>query len=621
MMHYDFLTRLWVCSALTIPVLLLANPLLLFLLSSIIFFYGGWPFLHGAVRELQSRIPGMMVLIAVAITVAYAYSTVVAFGVPGTMFYWELATLIDIMLLGHYIEMRSVMGASKALHELAKLMPANAHVLQPDGSTKDVPLAQLSIDDRVLIRPGENIPADGVIVEGSSQINESALTGESKPVSKKIDDTIIGGSVNGSGALTITVQKTGKDSYLSQVMQLVEQAQASKSHVQALADRAALILTIVALGVGAITLFTWLGLGSTVAYSLERMVSVMVITCPHALGLAIPLVIAMVAGISAKQGLLIRNKAAFEQAADLDVIVFDKTGTLTKGEFGVSDVVPLGEVDKDELVLLAAGLEQYSEHSIARGIVAHAQGQLPAAANVQTIPGVGITGTVDGKQLRVGNKQILEDIEASDLEAQGKTVVYVCSEKEVLGVIALADIIRDESKEACTRLHELGYELAMITGDNEQVAAHVAKELGIDTVFARVMPDQKAQKIAELQKQGKKVAMVGDGINDAPALVQADVGIAIGGGTEVAIESADVILTKSDPRQVVDTIELSRITRRKMLQNLAWATGYNIVAIPLAAGVLAPWGIVLAPAVGAIIMSISTVIVAINARLIKYEPA
>ena len=620
MMHTNFLTRFWVCSALTIPVLLLANPIVLFLLSSIIFFYGGWPFLRGAVHELHTRTPGMMVLIAVAITVAYGYSTLVAFGVPGTMFYWELATLIDIMLLGHYIEMRSVMGASKALHELAKLMPPAAHVLQTDGSTQDVSLENLKLNDRVLVRPGEKIPADGVVSQGSSYVNVSALTGESKPVSKKVDDTVIGGSINGSGALTITVQKTGSDSYLAQVMALVEQAQKSKSRVQALADKAALVLTIVALGAGTITLFTWLGLGSTFNYALERMVSVMVITCPHALGLAIPLVIAMVAGIAARRGLLIRNKAAFEQAANLDVIVFDKTGTLTKGEFGVSDVVPLG--DEENVLTLAASLEQHSEHSIARSIVAHAKEPLLPVQDVQAIAGVGVKGVVNGKEVRVGNVKILDQApdvpKAKDLEAQGKTVVYVCSETQVLGLIALADVVRPESKEACTRLLEGGYQLAMITGDNEQVAAAVATQLGIKTVFARVMPDQKAQKIIELQKQGKKVAMVGDGINDAPALVQADVGIAIGAGTEVAIESADVILTKSDPRQVADTIELSRITKRKMVQNLVWATGYNVFAIPLAAGVLAPWGIVLPPAVGAIIMSISTVIVAINARLIRY---
>ncbi len=643
-MMADFQRRFWICLLVTVPIVMLSPMVqemlgftvafpgdrwVLFALSSFVYFYGGWPFLKGLVDELRDRLPGMMTLIAIAISVAYVYSSLVVFGVPGQIFFWELATLIDIMLLGHWIEMRSVMGASKALEELARLMPSEAHLVREDGSVVDVPLDELQTGQRVLVRPGERVPADGRIVEGESEIDESMLTGESRPVLRKVADQVIGGSVNGTGSLTVEVTKTGAESYLAQVVKLVEQAGASKSRAQGLADRAAFALTIIALAGGFITLAVWLALGQRMAFAVERMVTVMVITCPHALGLAVPLVVAMITAISARNGLLVRQRTPFENARRLNTIVFDKTGTLTKGEFGVSDIIRLGDWSEEQLLQKAASIEQNSEHTIARGIVRRAQEAglaLSAVSDFLALPGRGAKAKVQGQEVLVGNLRILETAgtdsaampEVERITSQGKTVVLVVSAGKVQGLIALADIIRDESKESVHMLKDLGLEVAMITGDNEPTARYVAERLGLNTYFAGVLPDQKSEKIKGLQRQGKKVGMVGDGVNDAPALAQADVGIAIGAGTDVAMETADVILVESDPRDVADVIALSRLAHRKMVENLLWATGYNVVAIPVAAGVLYHYGVVLSPAAGAVLMSLSTVIVAVNARLISY---
>ncbi len=642
----DFRRRFWVSVAATAPVLALSPMIQSFLnvtfsfagdkyillaFSSFIYFYGGWPFLNGLVDEVKEARPGMMTLIAVAITVAYGYSDLVVFGLEGRVFFWELATLIDVMLLGHWIEMKSVMGASMALEKLAKLMPKEAHRLQDDGSTKDVALNALGRGDKILVKPGEKVPVDGTITDGESDLDESMITGESKPVGKGPGDSVIGGSVNGTGSLTVEVAKTGQESYLSQVVEMVRKAGEGKSRAQGLADKAAFWLTIIAITVGLITLATWLLLGKEFVFALERMVTVMVITCPHALGLAVPLVIATITALSARNGLLIRNRTAFEAARRVHVIVFDKTGTLTKGEFGVSNVVSLGDWSEDRLLANAAGVEQHSEHTIGRGIVKRAQEKQlkPAEAkDFESLPGKGAKATVGGTKVFVGSQGILEaaGVEGGDaakrvdeIASQGETTVLVAADGKVQGLIGLADVIREESHEAIARLRRAGLEIAMITGDNEATARYVANELGLDNYFAEVLPDKKSEKIEQLQRDGNKVAMVGDGVNDAPALAQADVGIAIGAGTDVAIETADVVLVENDPRDVADVISLSRIANRKMKQNLVWATGYNVAAIPLAAGVLYGVGIVLPPAGGALIMSLSTVIVAINARLIKYS--
>ncbi len=642
----DFKKRFWVSIVVTIPVLIL-SPLIqsffgiefrfkgdlfvLFLISTFVYFYGGWPFLKGFFKEIKKTKPGMMTLIALAISVAYFYSSAVVFGVKGKVFFWELVTLIDVMLLGHWIEMRSVMGASAALEELAKLMPSQAHLVKDDGDVEKVKIEELKAGDKVLVKPGEKIPVDGKIIEGESDINEAAITGESKPVSKKQSDEVIAGAVNGDGSLKIEVTKTGKDSYLSQVIEMVKTASESKSRAQGLADKAAFWLTVVALSVGIITLVSWLLFGKEFVFALERMVTVMVITCPHALGLAIPLVIAVITAISAKNGLLIRNRTSFEGARGIDTVVFDKTGTLTKGEFGVTDIINLSDSDDDEILAQVGAIEVNSEHTIAKGIVKKAkekQLSLPKTEKFEAIPGKGAKAKIENKEIYIGNRGLLEKLNISDDEAQkkadeiaseGKTTIFIASENKIIAIIGLADIVRDESKEAIKKLKDLGKEVAMITGDNEETAKSVAEELGLDTYFAQVLPDKKSEKIKELQGKGKKVAMVGDGVNDAPALAQADVGIAIGAGTDVAVETADVVLVESDPRNVVDVISLSEITQRKTIQNLVWATGYNVFAIPLAAGVLYKYGIVLAPAVGALIMSLSTVIVAINAKLIRYK--
>ena len=641
----DFRRRFWISLAATAPILALSPMIRAFLgfeqalgftgdayvlwgLSSFVFFYGGWPFLKGLFDELRKKQPGMMTLIAVAIATAYGYSTVVVFGLSGKVFFWELATLIDIMLLGHWIEMKSVMGASRALEELAKLMPSDAHKVLSDGSVKDVPIEELEVGDRVLIKPGEKVPVDGEVVDGESSVNEAMLTGESKPVEKRVGSKVIGGAVNGEGAITTEVQKIGKESFLSQMIDLVEQAQQSKSRSQDLANRAAFWLTIIALTAGAVTLTVWLTvMGRDFAFALERTVTVMVITCPHALGLAVPLVVAVSTALSAKNGLLIRDRAAFERGRNIQAIIFDKTGTLTKGQFGVTDTVAFSDDMSDqELLEYAAAIEMHSEHPIAKGIVASVESPR-RVEDFKSIPGKGAQGKVNGKQVKVVSPGFLKenDISMGDeridtFNSQGKTVVFVLMDGKLKGAVALADIIRDESKGAISKLKQMGIQCMMLTGDNEQVAKWVADEIGLDEYFAEVLPQDKAEKVKEVQSRGLVTAMTGDGVNDAPALAQADVGIAIGAGTDVAVQTADIILVHSNPQDAAAILDLSRATFRKMIQNLAWATGYNVIAIPLAAGVLYAYGVLLSPAMGAVLMSLSTVIVAINARFLKITP-
>ncbi|MCK9274852.1 MAG: cadmium-translocating P-type ATPase [Syntrophales bacterium] len=638
----DFRKRFWISLAVTIPILVLSpmiqafvglerelrfpgDAYILWVLSSAVFFYGGWPFLKGIYDELGKKQPGMMTLIAIAITTAYAYSSIVVFGLAGKVFFWELATLIDIMLLGHWIEMKSVMGASRALEELAKLMPSEAHKILPGGGTEDVPIEDLEPTDKVLVKPGEKIPIDGRVVEGESAVNEAMLTGESTPVDKATGAKVIGGTINGEGALTVQVEKTGRDSYLSQIIHLVEEAQKSKSRSQNLANRAALWLTVIALSGGAVTLIIWLALmGRDFAFSLERTVTVMVITCPHALGLAVPLVVAVSTALSAKNGLLIRDRAAFEKGRNIQAIIFDKTGTLTKGEFGVTDTIVFSkEIEEKELLKYAAAIEANSEHPIAKGIVAAVE-KPPKVDDFKSIPGKGAQGRVEDKEIKVVRPGFLreknitmEDERIDEFNSQGKTVVFVMIDGKLQGAVALADIVRDESKEAIARLKEMDIRCMMLTGDNNLVAKWVAREIGLDEYFAEVLPRDKAKKVKEVQSRGLIVAMTGDGVNDAPALAQADVGIAIGAGTDVAVQTADIILVRSNPLDAASILKLSRATYRKMIQNLAWATGYNAVAIPLAAGILYSYGILLSPAMGAVLMSLSTVIVAINAKYLK----
>jgi len=636
----DFKKRFIVSLIFTFPILVLSptvhglfgldlefsgSAYVLFLLSTFVYFYGGYPFLKGIIHELESKNPGMMTLIAVAISVAYLYSSAVVFGLKGKLFFWELATLIDIMLLGHWIEMHSVMGASRALEELARIMPSEAHLVR-EGKVVDVRVEELKLGDRVLIRPGEKVPADGVVVEGESSINEALLTGESTPVIKRMGDTVIGGAINGEGSVVVEVKKTGRETYLSQVIDLVRKAQESKTRTQDLASRAALVLTVIALSVGVITLMVWLLLGKDTAFAIERAVTVMVITCPHALGLAIPLVVAVSTSLAAGSGLLIRDRQAFERAREVGAVVFDKTGTLTEGRFGVSDIVPLAHLSEDEVLRLAASLEASSEHPIARAVVSSSErGDLKLAQvrGFRAIAGKGVEGSIEDKTFRVVSPAYLRELgrELDDdrvvhMEQMGKTVVLLLEDDEPVGALALADVIREESKEAVERLKSMDVRCMMLTGDNEFVARWVSQELELDDFFASVLPDEKASVIGQVQNQ-YTVAMVGDGINDAPALVQADVGVAIGSGTDVAVESADVVLVKNDPRDVAHIITLSRKTYSKMFQNLLWATGYNALAIPLAAGVLYAEGVVLSPAAGAVLMSLSTVIVAINAKLLK----
>jgi Cu2+-exporting ATPase len=638
----EFKKKFFVSILLTVPILLLSEMIqmwfgfvlkvpfqkeALFFLSLIVYTYGGYPFLRGMLNEIRRRQPGMMTLIATAISVAFFYSAATVFVIVGKDFFWELATLIDVMLLGHWIEAKSVLGASRALEELVKIMPTTAHLIA-NGEISDVPVSQLRAGDVVLVRPGEKIPSDGTVIEGESFVNEALLTGESKPVRKEKGEKVIGGAINGEGVLKVRIERTGEETYLAQVIKLVRQAQESKSRTQDLANRASAFLFYVALGVGTLTYLVWFMVGNA-EFALERSVTVMVIACPHALGLAIPLVVAISTSITARSGILIRDRRAFEMMKDVDAIVFDKTGTLTVGKFGITDVISY--LPEDELLRITGSVELNSEHIIATAIVEYAKErkiESPQAEDFKAIPGKGAYGSIDGREVYVGGPTLLKDmnIEVNDpriteLQRQGKTVVFTVVDGKLAGAFALSDRIREESYQAIKDLKEAGVKVYMLTGDAEEVAQWVSKELGIDDYFAQVLPHEKAEKIKLLKEEGFKVAMVGDGVNDAPALVTADVGIAIGAGTDVAIESADIILVRNDPRDVAKITNLSKKTYSKMVQNLWWAAGYNIFAIPLAAGVLSSIGIVVSPAIGALLMSLSTVIVAFNSQTLrKYEP-
>jgi Cu2+-exporting ATPase len=597
--------------------------------GTVVFAYGGLVFIRGAIGELRDRLPGMMTLISMAISVAFVFSLAVTLGFPGSDLWWELATLVTIMVLGHWIEMRSISQAQGALKELAKLLPDTALRLRGD-QTETVAVSELRSGDVLLIRPGSGIPADGVVREGSSDVNESMITGESRPVRKVSGDKVIAGTVNGSGSLRVEVTGTGDQTALAGIMRLVAQAQTSRSRAQALADRAAFALTIVAIVAAGITLVAWALAGKDASFVIERVVTVLVIACPHALGLAIPLVVAISTTLGARSGLLVRDRRGLEEARNVTAVFFDKTGTLTRGEFRVVDITTREGLSADQALTLAAAVERESEHTIAQGIVKTAEERglsVPRAESFESLPGRGVQATVSGKQLLIGGPALLREVGAQTdtvlaaaierASTRGQAAITMVEGSMPIAVFAVADAIRDESRAAVQRLHELQIEVVMMTGDAEPVARSVAEELGIDTVFAEVLPDQKASKVREVQQRGKRVAMVGDGVNDAPALVTADVGIAIGAGTDVAVEAGDVVLVRSDPRDVPRIIALSKATYRKMIQNLWWAAGYNIVAIPLAAGVLAPWGIVLPAAMGAVLMSLSTIVVAVNAQLLR----
>lgn len=641
MMVQDFKRRFWVSLAVMIPILVLSPMIQMFLgvdwrfpgdsyillaLSTFLFFYGGWPFLKGAKDELRHKSPAMMTLIALAIIVAYVYSAATVFGVQGSDFFWELASLIVIMLLGHWIEMRSVMGASKALEELAKLMPESAHMIMDNGETMEMPVSSLKAGQAVLVKPGEKIPIDGIVYEGDSEVNEAMITGEAVPVEKGKGDEVIGGSVNGDGILKFKVSHVGDDTFLSQVIRLVRDAQASKSNTQRLADRAAKWLFYIALTTGIITFITWMAIEGNLNFAVTRAVTVIIICCPHALGLAMPLVTSVLTSLAAKNGLLIRNRAAFENARNLDTVVFDKTGTLTEGSFGVTDI-KADSVSEDDLLAIAASVEENSEHPIARGIVEAGKSRELAMLRVtdyQNLTGEGLRASVDGRPVKIVSPGYLkregiafDEKSYSSLAGEGKTVVFILRENKLLGFIALSDVARPTAKEAVDELKQMEVASIMLTGDNQRAADYVARQLDINQVFAEVLPGDKASKIDELHRDGRRVAMTGDGVNDAPSLAKADLGIAIGAGTSVAIETADVILVKSDPLDVVGILKLSRATFKKMVQNLIWATAYNVVALPLAAGVLYYQGVVISPAAGAVLMSLSTIIVAINARLLK----
>ncbi|GAB3840890.1 hypothetical protein GCM10028821_46540 [Hymenobacter jeollabukensis] len=637
----DFLRRFWICLVLSVPVIALSTMFqhlvgyeltfpgaqwIVLVLATAIYLYGGWPFLSGLVGELRAGRPGMMTLVAVAITAAYVYSVAVTVGwLRGMDFFWELATLVDIMLLGHWLEMRSVAGASRALELIVQLLPAEAHQVHGD-MIHDVPVAGIKLDDVVLVRPGEKVPVDGVVLDGRSAVNESALTGESVPVTKAEGDQVIAGAVNGEGALKVRVTHTGEDSYLNKVVGLVREAQNAKSQSQNLADRAAGWLTLLALSVGIITLVAWLWGGAEASFAVERMVTVMVTSCPHALGVAIPLVVAISTALSAQRGLLIRNRTAFEQARKISAMVFDKTGTLTEGEFGVAGLRVLDPaLDENTLLATAAALEQQSQHPIAQGIVREARQRkltLPPVSDFQSLTGKGVQATVNGRQVLIVSPGYLKEhnlpLPPEAAGNQAATVVFMLVDGKVAGFLALADRIRSDAKAAVQRLQQAGIAVFMATGDNQRVADAVAQELGLNGVYAEVLPHQKVAIVQELQQKGHFVAMTGDGVNDAPALAQADVGIAVGSGTDVAAETADIILVNSRPTDITNLVELGRATYRKMMQNLFWATGYNLVAIPLAAGVLYPH-FVLSPAMGAVLMSASTVIVALNAQLLRRQ--
>lgn len=639
MMIEDFRKRFWVTLILTLPILFLSpmiqdffgfefllpgNPYILFALSSIVYFYGGLPFLKGFWSEVRKGNPGMMTLIAMAISVAYFYSSATVFGLEGVDFFWELATLIAIMLVGHWIEMKSVLGASKALQLLVSMMPAEAHRVKGD-TIEDIKLEDLLKDDIILVKPGEKVPADGIIIEGSSYLNESMLTGESKPVKKEKNDKVIGGSINGNSTLNVRVEHTGKDSYLNKVIKMVEEAQKTKSKMQNLSDRAAKWLTYIALAVGFGTLAIWLMLGYPFVFALERMVTVMVITCPHALGLAIPLVVAISTAISAQNGLLIRNRTAFEESRKISVLLFDKTGTLTKGDFGVTRVESVSDTyDSKEILRLSSALEQSSEHPIAIGILKKVKEEkisIPTPSNFKSITGKGVEAEVEGLSIKVVSPGYLREVNITIPEDAfsdvAETVVFVLIEDKLAGYIALADEIRPESFDAIKTFKSNNIKVLMATGDNEKTAKAVSDKLGLDGYYSEVLPHQKVNIVKELQSKNEFVAMTGDGVNDAPALAQANVGIAVGSGTDVAAETADIILVNSNPQDIANLILFGKATYNKMIQNILWATGYNVVAIPLAAGVLYSSGFVLGPAVGAVFMSLSTIIVAANAQLLK----
>nr|WP_135807261.1 copper-translocating P-type ATPase [Halorussus marinus] len=641
-----FRRRFFVSTLLSIPVLLYSPTLQEWLgfsvpafpgsewvnpvFAVIVFAYGGIPFLKMALPELKDRSPGMMTLISMAITVAFVYSLASVVYPAQSAFFWELVTLIDIMLLGHWIEMRSVRRASSALDELAKLMPDTAERITDSGDTEDVPVSELEDGDLVLVRPGASVPADGVVEEGDSDVNEAMITGESRPVSKEPGDEVIGGTVNGDGSLRVRIDATGDETTLAGIMRLVEEAQQSKSKTQMLADRAAGWLFYVALGAAVVTGIAWTLAVQFDATVIERVVTVLVIACPHALGLAIPLVVAINTSMAARNGMLIRDRIAMEQARSLDTIVFDKTGTLTKGEHGVVGIKTTDAISEDDALALAAAVEGDSEHMIAQAVrnAADENGVTsPAATNFEALKGRGVRATVEGETVHVGGPNLLEHLDSdvpSDLQvfadeagANAQTVVYLVRDGSPVAAFAMADVIREDSYRVVEALHNLDIEVAMLTGDSADVAHAVAEDLGIDTVFAEVLPEDKDKKVTELQDQGKRVGMVGDGVNDAPALTRADVGIAIGSGTDVAVQSADIILVQNNPMDVVRLVKLSRASYKKMRENLVWAAGYNVFAIPLAAGVLFPWGILLSPAVGALLMSLSTVIVAINAQFLR----
>ncbi len=640
-----FKKKFWISLFLTVPIvayselpqrffgwsapLFIGSQFLELALGSIIFFYGGWVFIVGAWRELRAKLPGMMTLISLAITAAYLFSVYATLSGAGHTLFWELASLITIMLLGHWMEMRAVQSAQGALKELSKLLPDTAEVVF-GNKTRTVLLKELKVGDIVLVRPGGKIPADGKIVEGKSDVNESMVTGESKPVGKTVGNEVIAGTINADGALKIRIEKIGENTFLAGVQRLIAEAQASKSKLQLLSDRAAFYLTMIAIISGIATFTTWMWVGAGIVFAVERLVAVLVIACPHALGLAVPLVASISTTMAARNGLLVKQRLALEAAKDIDTILFDKTGTLTKGEYGVDRIWDFKGKDEKGILALAASIDAHSEHFLARAIVQEAEKKKMVLRTVKDfgrIPGMGVKAMLDGKEVSLGSLSLIEKYKAElpknvkneiDKEGRkGKTIIFVFQRKEAVGALALGDVIREESREAIRDLKAIGVKVAMVTGDSEEVAKWVADELGIDEVFAKVLPDKKSEKVKLLQKMGRKVAMVGDGINDAPALTQADLGIAIGAGTNVAIESAGIILVKNDPRDIVKIIRLSKLTYQKMIQNLFWATGYNVIALPLGAGVLASKGILLEPAMAAILMSLSTVIVALNALALR----
>lgn len=637
----DFRNKFFIILIFTIPIVLLSPMIQNFIgvdwqftgdsyivaaLATFVYFYGGWPFIKGAYDELKNKEPGMMTLIAMAISVAYFYSMAVVFGFNGEEIFWELATLVLIMLLGHWIEMRAINNASKALESLASLMPDTANRITENGETEEVQIDDIKAGDLLLVKPGEKMPLDGKIVKGKSQVDESMLTGESVPVGKSVDDEVIGGSINREGSLTIEVEKLMNESYLTQVIDMVRESQRTKSKTQDVTNKAAKWLFYIALAAGIITFIVWISIGATIDTAIMRLVTVLVIACPHALGLAAPLVISVSTSLAAKHGLLIRKRPQFEKARKINAVIFDKTGTLTEGKFGVTDIQTFNNIDENILLSYAATIENDSEHPIARGILNEAklkELELLEMSNFNSITGVGIEGTIDDKQVKVVSpgyvrkqKIDFDDKNFNKWSEQGKTVVFLLVNEELAGAIALADKIKESSKQTIEQLHKRNIKAIMLTGDNQKVANYVAEQIGIDEVYAEVMPDEKADKVTEIQERGLVVAMTGDGINDAPALTKADVGIAVGAGTDIAMDSADIVLVDSNPKDILAIFSLSKRTYNKLVQNLIWATGYNVIALPLAAGVLAPWGIILSPAVGAILMSLSTIIVAINAQLL-----